>query len=101
MAVKSKTLEQILCSKLGFTKRGSKRSRDHHNFILEIQGLPLIQTKLSHSKKDIQSGIQSKIARQMRVRPNFLTEIIKCTRDQAAYINQVRTDPYPPFSVVV
>jgi len=101
MAVKSKTLEQILCSKLGFTMSGSKRSKDHRNFILRIQGLPLIQTKLSHSRKDIGSGIQSKIARQMRVRPNFLAEIIDCTRNQDAYIHQLRTDPHPPFNIVV
>jgi hypothetical protein len=98
MAFKSSEIERLLQSKFGFSP-AKGHSSDHRWYELQLPGLPVILTKVSHSKAEIGSNLESKIARQLRVRRPFFEEMIVCTKGLDEYKHQVQTDPYPPFDV--
>ena len=97
MPIKVKKLEQTLVKKLGFTPAPA-RSTDHKWYQLEIPGIPVIATKISHGEKELSSMLEAAIARQLRVRTAFLSEVVSCTKRSAEYQTQVKTDPFPPFN---
>ena len=37
------------------------------------------------------------MAKQLHVTNAFFSEMFSCTKDAVAYVNQVKTDPFPPF----
>src|SRR5258708_9550207 len=97
MAYKPREIEEKLISKFGFTKDIHKGS-DHRYYVLVIDDeTPWIQTHFSHNKKDIGADLESSIIRQLHVRKNFFHEMIDCTKSREDYIQQVKTDPFPPF----
>jgi hypothetical protein len=98
MPIKPGKLQKLLTAKFGFVQAKS-RSDDHRYFELCLVGLPPIRTKVSHSKTEIGSALEAKIARQLRVHKKFYVEMMGCTRSQADYYGQIRNDPYPPFEI--
>lgn len=94
MSHKPAEIERMLTNKLKMVSD----DRDHKWFILHIDGLPPIRTKLSNHKDDVTDIIEGRICKQLRVRKIFFLELIKCTKSREAYIEQVQKDPFPPFS---
>lgn len=84
----------LLQTKFGFEEEAGA----HAWFTLELPGLPSIKTHRSRSKK-AGKGLESKMARQVRVRTGFFREMIGCTKSKAEYEQKVREDPYPPWDV--
>lgn len=97
MPYKPIEIEQMLTGKLGM----SPLKADHRWFVLQFQGLPAIRTKLSNNKKEVGSGLESRISKQLRVRKPFFNELMDCTKRREDYESQIRTDPYPPFDVLL
>ncbi len=95
MPYKPIEVERMLLTKLKMVDE----ENDHTWFKFEIDGLPPIRTKISHNKKDIRDGLESRIFKQLRVRKTFFHELMDCTKNRNEYIQQVQEDPYPPFSV--
>jgi hypothetical protein len=97
MPIKTRDLESKLQGKFGFSQ-SKTRSKDHRWYEIKIPGLPLIATKVSHGAREISSGLESRIAKQLRVRITFFRGMIKCSNNSDAYQKQVNEDPYPPYS---
>jgi len=97
---KPREIEDILKSKFHFVP-AKAHSKDHRYYQFNLDGLPPIITKVSHNKKEIGKNLLSKIARQLRVKGPFFYEMFSCTKSNAEYVNQVRTEPYPPFDLNV
>lgn len=101
MPIKTRKFVTALTSKLGFERiesRGRGKSLDHHNFKCTFEGIGLIFTKLSHSRREIDDRLLARISRQMRVRRAFLVEVVECTKSREEYKESIRTDPHPPWS---
>lgn len=98
MAIKKRDLEKQLKSKFGFSLSVT-RSDDHRWYEISIPGLPIIATKVSHGGKELSSSLESKIARQLRVRRPFFLGMISCNQSKNDYLEQVKKDPFPPFDV--
>jgi hypothetical protein len=93
-------LERLLTGKFAF-RLAKSRSKDHRYYVLQLEGLPPIRTKVSHSKKQIGATLEAKIARQMRVAKRFWDLMMNCQRDRDAYYEQVRNDPQPPWDILL
>jgi hypothetical protein len=91
-------IEGMLQTKFGFTS-AEGHSSDHRWYELHLEGLPVILTKVSHTKREIRSGLEGKIARQLRVHKPYFDEMLDCTHNREDYYRQVRNDPYPPFDI--
>ena len=91
-------LEAILQRKFGF-KVAKDHSPDHRWYELRLPDLPPIRTKVSHSRGDIGSVIEGKIARQLRVRAPYFRGMVSCTNSKDDYYKQVQDDPFPPWDV--
>ena len=100
MPLKPRDVEKLLKNKLGF-QPAKTRSDDHRYYVLQLDGLPPIHTKVSHTKAEIGPNLESKIARQMRVRGAFFALLLNCQRGRRDYERQVRDDPYPPFGILL
>jgi hypothetical protein len=98
MPIKPRKLEKLLINKFGFVPAKS-RSDDHRYYELQLAGMPAIHTKVSHSKKEIGSALEAKIARQLRVLKSFYGMMMGCTKNKEDYYEPVRTAPQPPFEV--
>lgn len=96
MPLRPRELENILTNKFHF-EPAQGHSSDHRWYELKLPNLPTILTKVSHSRQEIGSNLEGKIARQIRVRKNYYRGMISCTNDCEDYYRQVRTDPYPPW----
>jgi hypothetical protein len=98
MPYKPAEIEHILITVLGFVEDDT-REAGHKWYKLKIDGLPRpIRTKMSHGKKtEYGAALESAVARQLHVRKEFFRALMagKKTRDE--YINEVKTNPYPPF----
>jgi|SRR3990172_11686787 len=99
MPIKPKQLESILQNKFDF-KLAKGHSSDHRWYELTLTGLPTILTKISHSGEPINSSIESKIARQLRVKKSYYIEMISCKNSREDYYKQIREDPIPPFDIL-
>ena len=88
-------VEALLQTKFGFSPAKSHSSA-HRWYELHLPGLPPIRTFFSHGKKR-SADLESKIARQLRVRRDYFKGMIDCTNSREDYYNQVRQSPYPPF----
>jgi hypothetical protein len=98
MALKRGEFERLLRSKFGF-EEAENRSNDHTWYTLEIEGLPAIFTKISHSEKEFGSKLEGMIARQLRVPRPFFRDMFQCTENRQAYETRVRRDSVPPWDV--
>jgi hypothetical protein len=98
MPRKPREIEDRLKGKFGFIE-AKARSSDHRWYELRLVGLPVILTKVSHSKAEIGSRLEAKIARQLRVTKRYLDGMIDCSNSSDDYQRQVREDPTPPFDV--
>jgi len=96
MPYKPSEIERILQRKLGF-EQAPGRSVDHHSFQLKLKDMPVIVTKVSHSKVDIGPKLEGLMARQLRVRTPFFRQVMDCTKSRDDYYHQVQTDPTPPI----
>jgi hypothetical protein len=94
MPYKPSEIEKMLLSKL----KCQNKERDHKWFIITIDGLPTIRTKLSHNNKDVGDKLENRIMKQLHVRKKFFHELMDCTKYLIDYEKQVREDPYPPFT---
>jgi len=99
MPRKPHEIESLLQGKFGFSL-STGHSSDHRWYELSIPGLPIIATYVSHSKKEICRNLESKIARQLRVRKPFFRGMMDCTQGREDYYRQVQEDPFPPFNAV-
>jgi len=98
MPLKKREFVQLLQSKFGFAE-DENRSDDHRWFVLQLDDLPAIATKVSRSGSEITTALAAMIARQLRVRKTFFVGMFDCTNDRAAYVAQVTEDPFPPWEV--
>lgn len=102
MPYKPAELERQLGHKFGFAKSpvGHKKSRDTW-YEITLPGLPKIATRVSRHTTEIgaDSDLIGWMADNLHVRRKFFMEMFACKRDREAYYEQVRADPYPPFSV--
>jgi hypothetical protein len=98
MPRKPRDVESILTAKFGFIE-AKGHSSEHRWYELRLDGLPVILTKVSHSKSDIGPNLEGKMARQLRVKKRFFGEMMDCTRDATEYERQVRDHPEPPWDV--
>lgn len=96
MPLKPRELEDLLQTKFGFSP-AQDRAPDHRWYELQLPELPCILTKVSHNKKEIHSNLESKIARQLRVRTPYFKGMVSCTNSREDYYEKVREDPYPPW----
>lgn len=94
MPYKPIEIEKMLKNKL----KMDVEDADHRWFILELEGLPRIRTKLSNNKNEVGDFLESRICKQLRVRKNFFHELIDCTKSRDEYKKQIQDDPFPPFS---
>lgn len=97
MPYKPAEIEKMLKNKL----KMDSSDNDHRWFTLVIEGLPPIRTKLSHNKDDVRDKIEGKICRQLHVRKNFFSELMKCTKSREEYLEQIQKDPHPPLDQVI
>jgi len=93
MPIRPGDLQSILINKFGFIQS----NRDHKWFALDLPDLPTIATKVSHGRKEIGRKLEGRIAKQLRVRKRFYSEMVGCTKSREDYYQQVREDPYPPW----
>jgi hypothetical protein len=98
MARRNREVEQRLLTKFEFSEAPNRES-GHRWVELRLEGLPVIATYFSHARQDIgeDSTLWKMIARQLRVRRNFLNQMMDCTKSRDAYYKQVREEPYPPW----
>ena len=97
-AHQARLIERLLQTKFGF-EEDKNRSVDHQWFVLRLEGLPDIVTKLSHSDREIGRKLEGMMARQLRVPKSFFSGMFECEHDREAYEDQVREDPKPPWDV--
>ena len=100
MPFRPRVIENCLQDKFCFSPATGHGS-DHPWYELRLLGLPPIRTKVSHSKREIRAELESKIAKQLRVRTAFFRRMIGCQEDYDDYCRQVREDPYPPWEFIV
>jgi len=84
MTVSVRDMERTLLSKLGFVKS----EKDHHVYhLLDIDGMKIIRTKLSHGSrgKSISKGIFGAIARQTALNKSQLQNAVKCPLSRRDY----------------
>lgn len=86
----------MLTSKCSFIHDES-RSKDHKWYILQLEGLPPIRTKLSHGKKEIGRALESQMAKQLHVSTAFFRELVRCTKSYDQYQTELKENPQPPF----
>jgi hypothetical protein len=98
MPHKPQKIESLLQSKFGFSP-AKEHSSDHHWYELRLSDLPAILTKISHGKKELSRRLESKIARQLRVRKQYFCGMMDCTHNREDYYRQVQEAPFPPFDV--
>ena len=97
MPYRNRDVEETLLNKFRFVE-SQNRSANHRWVELALPGLPLIATYFSHGRQEIDPKLWGKIARQLRVRATYLTEMIECTKSREQYYQQVRVAPHPPWS---
>jgi hypothetical protein len=97
MSYQNRDVEDTLLNKFQFI-RSATRSSDHRWVELTLPGLPVIATFFSHAREDIGDMLWAKIARQLRVRKNYLNEMIDCTKSREEYYAQITDDPYPRWA---
>ena len=97
MPYRNRDVEETLLNKFQFVESAT-RSDDHRWVELNLPGLPVIATYFSHGRQVIDPKLWGKIARQLRVRSKYLSEMIDCTKSRADYCKQVTDAPYPPWA---
>jgi len=97
MPIKIRDFESLLQSKFGFNP-SETRSKDHRWYELQIPGLPIIATKVSHGMKELSNNLEARIAKQLRVHINFFREMFACSKNSNDYQTKITEDPYPPFN---
>jgi len=96
MPPKLAEIEQRLKTKFGFSPARNSR---HHQLVLEEPGLPPVRTSISHDKmQEPGRKLESLIARELHVSTQFFRDMIGCTESREAYLEQLTTNPQPPFS---
>ena len=98
MPFRPRELEQILLRKFDFSY-AENRSDDHIWFELELPGLPVISTYISHGNTPIDKSLEGIIAKQLRVRTQYFRGMRDCHNSREDYYRQVRENPYPPWDV--
>jgi hypothetical protein len=98
MPHKLQKIERLLQNKFGFSP-AKGHSSDHRWYELHLSDLPPILTKVSHSRKELSRGLESAIARQLRVRKQYFRGMVDCTHNCEDYYRQVRETPFPPFDL--
>ncbi len=96
MPFRPKQIEHLLQSKFHFIV-AANHEPTHTWLQFRIDGLPTIVTRVEHHKGDIRDQLASLMAKQLHVRNPFFNEMFSCTKDAVAYVNQLKTDPFPPF----
>ena len=96
MSRRNRDVESSLLTKFQFSSCDS-RGDDHRWVELKLEGLPAIRTCFSHAKENIGPVLWKKIAGQVRVRSQYLDEMIDCTKSCSDYYKQVRDAPFPPW----
>ena len=95
MATKTKDLKEKLRYKFRFSE-DENRSSDHIWFKLQLPGIPVISTKVSHGAHEISAPLESLIAKQLGVERKYLLEMIACTKSKEDYEAWIRAHPRPP-----
>ena len=98
MPRKPREIEQKIRNKFAFPE-ARVHSGDHLWHELRLEGLPIIFTKVSHSKAEIGAKLEGMIARQLRVNRRYLDGTIDCSHSSDDYRFQVRTSSTRPFDV--
>jgi len=97
MPIKIRDFENVLQSKFGFNP-SETRGKDHRWYELQVPGLPIIATKVSHGMRELSDNLEGLIAKQLRVRLNFFHKMFDCSKSSDDYRARVTEDPYSPFN---
>jgi hypothetical protein len=99
MPIKPKDLEKLLVNKFHFSP-AEEHSEGHRWYELQLPGLPVILTKVSHNRKEIGKNLESMIARQLRVRKTYFQGMVSCKNNREDYYKQVEEEPFPPWNIL-
>lgn len=81
MTLDSRQVKKQLVSKFNFEKQPG----DHERFVIVIDGMT-IRTMVSHGgKHDINSFLQSQMAKQLKVTSSYFAKMIQCTVSRDKY----------------
>ena len=98
MPLSAAKFQRLIEHKFHF-QQDATHSADHRWYILDgIADLQPVVTKVSHGGKELDDHLLGKIARQLHVRRAFFDAMFACTKDYDAYLSQLQTDPFPPFT---
>ncbi len=95
MTRENREVYKLLKNKFAFVDAPHKAG-DHLWVELKLEGMAPILTFFSHGRQTIGDALWSRIARQLRVRTQFLAGMVECSNTREAYYKQIETDTVPP-----
>jgi hypothetical protein len=93
-------VERQLVGKFAFS-RDTGREAGHRWYSLHLAGLQPVRTKVSHGARNLPKALESRMAKQLRVRRAFFVDMISCTKSRDEYYEAIRQNPIPPWDVQV
>ena len=91
MPWKRREIENKLTGKFGFSE-AEHRGSNHRWYELQLPGLPVVLTKVSHSLKEIGRALEGKIARQLRVTTAYFREMMSCSQERDDYYENLQNE---------
>lgn len=88
MPLDNREIERVLLSKFDFEVVRQKRR--HRHLQLKIDGCAAVTTMLSHSNQTLSRGLESTVAKQLKVQTQFFREMIGCTKSREEYYRHLR-----------
>jgi hypothetical protein len=84
MPLKRGKVERQLKHKFHFVE-SKRHSSDHLWLEFKLPGVPVIVTKLSHSRDELRDPLINAMARQLGVKSQFFVGMIDCSKSEADY----------------
>ena len=88
MPVSARVMDRTLVHKLGFVRE----ERRHRVYCLEVNGVTVAQTLISHGARDIDTVLLGLMARQMGVSQRQLRGIVDCSVTRNDYLRIVQAE---------
>ncbi len=84
MPLQRRKVESQLRHKFKFVD-SEQHGHDHVWLELKLPGIPVVLTKLSHSKDDLRNPLIKRMASQLRVDSQFFIGMINCSKSDAEF----------------
>lgn len=98
MALEANELRRLLTSKFGFQEMD--RSGDHYWYVLYLEGLKPVKTKVSRGHVTYGKALASRVAKQLGVRNRFYQGMMSCDHSREDYYEELSNNPRetpPPY----